>query len=98
MNYFRLADMCRLLKGIDGCMRRRIHLVYWKQWKRVRTRFKMLQKCGIERDGTWQWAHARKFCWRTADSGILSRALGNESLKEMGYLFFLECYDGVRAC
>ncbi|WP_342773260.1 hypothetical protein [Paenibacillus prosopidis] len=28
-------------------MRRRIRMIYWKQWKRVRTRFDRLKSLGI---------------------------------------------------
>lgn len=44
INYFKIADMKALLKQTDEWMRRRIRMVYWKQWKRIRTRFKMLKQ------------------------------------------------------
>ncbi|GIP36687.1 hypothetical protein J2TS4_58970 [Paenibacillus sp. J2TS4] len=34
INYFKLADMKKLLQTTDEWMRRRIRMVYWKQWKR----------------------------------------------------------------
>ncbi|MCB2297298.1 group II intron maturase-specific domain-containing protein [Clostridium tagluense] len=39
INYFKIADIKSLLKTVDQWMRRRIRMVYWKQWKKVRTRF-----------------------------------------------------------
>ena len=42
INYYRYADMKRLMEDTDEWLRRRIRAVYWKQWKRVRTRYKML--------------------------------------------------------
>ena len=47
VNYFKLADMKTLLLGTDEWMRRRIRMIYWKQWKRGRTKFKMLKSLGI---------------------------------------------------
>lgn len=44
VNYFALADMKRLLSDTDEWMRRKIRTIYWKQWKRVRTRYKMIKK------------------------------------------------------
>ena len=44
VEYFRLADMKGLLKTTDEWARRRIRAVYWKQWKRVRTRYRILRK------------------------------------------------------
>ena len=43
INYFKYADMKGLMKGTDEWLRHRIRAIYWKQWKRVRTRCKMLQ-------------------------------------------------------
>ena len=36
VNYFKLADMKKLLKQVDEWLRRRIRAVYWKQWKKVK--------------------------------------------------------------
>jgi RNA-directed DNA polymerase len=51
VEYFRLADMKGLLKTTDEWARRRIRAVYWKQWKRVRTRYRILRKLKLEH---WQ--------------------------------------------
>ena len=40
VNYFKLADMGNLLKSTDEWMRRRIRMVFWKKWKRIRTRWR----------------------------------------------------------
>lgn len=98
VNYFKLADMKKLLERIDEWMRRRIRMVYWKQWKRGRTRFKMLQKCGIERWKAWEFANTRKSYWRTAGSPIMQRAIRTEQLRRKGYLFFSDCYEQVQVC
>ena len=44
INYFKIADMKTLLIRIDEWMRRRIRMVYWKQWKKVKTRYRMAIK------------------------------------------------------
>ena len=98
VNYFKLADMKMLLRDIDQWMRRRIRMVYWKQWKRVRTRFKMLQKCGIEKGKAWEHANTRKSYWRTAGSPIMTVAIKTEQLRRKGYLFFSDYYEQVHAC
>jgi hypothetical protein len=43
---FKLADMKTLMKETDQWLRR-IRMVIWKKWKRVRTRYAMLRKLGI---------------------------------------------------
>src|SRR5690606_17331159 len=42
INYFKIADMKKLLQTTDEWMRRRIRMIFWKQWKRVKTRFEKL--------------------------------------------------------
>ena len=96
VNYFRLADMVGLLEDIDGWCRRRIRMVYWKQWKRIRTKVNALVKLGITKDQAWQWANSRKAYWRIAGSWVLTRALGNAKLKELGWVTFSDRYEQIR--
>lgn len=48
VNYFSLADMKGLLRETDEWLRHKIRTIYWKQWKKVKTKFKELKKfrCG----------------------------------------------------
>lgn len=95
INYFKIADMKALLKQTDEWMRSRIRLVYWKQWKRIRTRFKMLKQFGINESKAWEYANTRKGYWRISNSPILSRSLDNNTLSNLGFLFLFEYYDKV---
>lgn len=97
VNYFKLADMKKLLNEIDSWMRRRIRMIYWKQWKRVRTRYKMLQALGIHKQKAWEYANTRKGYWRTSNSHILAKSLKNDNLKDLGFRFFLEYYRQATA-
>ncbi len=97
VNYFKIADMKRLMQTTDEWMRRRIRMIFWKQWKRVRTRFKKLQQLGIDKQKAWEYANTRKGYWRTSNSPILSRSLGNNAIKELGFIFFSEYYRQVTA-
>jgi hypothetical protein len=49
VNYCKLADMKKYLQEIDGWYRRRLRMVIWKQWKRIKTKYANLQKLGIKR-------------------------------------------------
>ena len=97
INYFKIADMKKLLSKTDQWMRRRIRMIYWKQWKRVRTRLKMLQTLGIHKQKAWEYANTRKGYWRISNSQILSKTLRNEVIKGLGFLFFSEYYRQVTA-
>ena len=96
VNYFKLADMKSLLEVIDRWYRRRLRMVIWKQWKRVRTRYKNLIKLGISSSKAYMFSNTRKSYWRTAKSPILSTSVSNESLQKAGYLFFSAYYLSVR--
>ena len=93
MNYFKLADAKNLLVRLDEWIRRRIRMVTWKRWKKIKTRFENLKRAGIDREQAWMWANTRKGFWRTAKSPILNRAISNDLLKRAGYLCLMECYS-----
>lgn len=87
--------MKQLVRSIDKWMRRRIRMIYWKQWKRVRTRIKMLEHLGIEKWKAVKFANTRKGYWRISNSPILALSLGNKTLSKEGFLFFSEYYERV---
>jgi len=60
VNYFKLADMTKLLSRVDSWYRRRLRMLIWKQWKRLRTRGRNLMKLGINKYMAWEWANTRK--------------------------------------
>lgn len=90
INYFKLADMKNLLTTTDQWLRRRLRMVIWKQWKRVRTRYTMLRKLGQNHNTALKFACTRKGYWRIAKSHILDTSITNARLKQAGYTFFLD--------
>jgi group II intron reverse transcriptase/maturase len=96
VNYFKLANMKSLLTDVDGWYRRRLRMVIWKQWKRIKTRFQNLMKLDISRFQSMMFSNTRKGYWHTAKSPILSTSITNESLHKAGYTFFSTYYFSVR--
>jgi len=92
VNYFKLADMKTLLKEVDKWYRRRLRMIIWKHWKRIRTRGRNLIKLGLNKYKAWEYANTRKGYWRTAKSPILSRTVTSDRLKQAGYVFFTDYY------
>ena len=90
-----IADMKQLLMKTDEWMRRRLRMVYWKQWKKIKTKYRMLRQYGINEGKSWEYANTRKGYWRISNSPILSRSLDNQTLKALGYLFFTDYYRQV---
>jgi len=96
IQYFKLADMKGLMESIDGWLRRRIRMITWKRWKRVRTKFKNLQKLGVARQKAWEWANTRKSYWHISNSWILATTLTNARIEKQGYLSLLKYYLKVK--
>ena len=92
VNYYKLADMGKYLQSIDEWMRRRIRMVLWKKWKRVRTRWRNLLKLGTSNRNAGILANSRKGYWRIASSPILQTALSNQRLEKAEFQFFYSYY------
>jgi group II intron reverse transcriptase/maturase len=90
VNYFKLADMKKLLRETDEWARRRIRAVYWKQWKKVKTKYRMLKALGLEHWKAKELACSRKGCWRMAQ--VLNQIFSNKIIAKLGYTSMLDYY------
>jgi len=95
INYFKLADMKIILKKLDEWLRRRIRQCYWKQWKKIKTKFNNLKKLGLVEYKAWEYANTRKGYWRISNSPILACLLTNNHLKKLGFTSLLETYTKI---
>jgi len=96
VQYFKLADMRKLMEKTDEWYRRRLRMVIWKQWKRIKTKVANLIKLGINKYKAYEWANTRRGYWHIANSFILSRTITNDRLRMAGYVFLLDYYESVR--
>lgn len=90
MNYFRFADMKSLMAKTDEWLCHRIRAVYWKQWKRVRTRYRIFRALHLEEWKVRELANCRKGAWRAAM--MLNSVLTKEMLARLGYPSMLGQY------
>ena len=90
VNYFKLADMKKLLRETDEWARRRIRAVYWKQWKKVKTKYRMLKALGLEHWKAKELACSRKGHWRMAQ--VLNQIFSNKIIARLGYTSMLDYY------
>jgi len=95
VNYFALADMKQLLQRTDEWLRHRIRTIYWKQWKKVRTKFRELKKLGVDEEKAWICANMRNGSWYCGGYFVLQTAFNNKKLRELGYPTFTEYYMKV---
>lgn len=93
VNYFTLADMKKLLQETDEWIRRRIRAVYWKQWKRVRTRYKMIGKYNLPEWKVHKMANCRKGVWRAAI--MLNSVLTKKETASLGLISMTDYYMQV---
>ena len=94
INYYALADMKNIMVHTDEWLRRKIRAVYWKQWKKVKTRYKMISKYGVPKWRVHEMANCRKGIWRA--SMMLNSVLTNKEIANLGYLSMTDYYMKVR--
>lgn len=93
MEYFKLANMKSFISDLDSWLRRRVRAVYWKQWKKVRTRYRNLRALHVPEDYVHMMANSRKGPWRMA--AMLNTALTTSVLLKLGYPSLLKEYAKV---
>ena len=94
--YFALADTPSIFAELDQWLRRRLRQARWKQWKRIRTKVRMLRSLGIPKQKAYEWANTRRGSWRIAGSAPLQRAMPDAYWRALGLIGFTESYNRVR--
>ena len=92
VNYFGMADMKALLTRTDEWLRHKIRAIYWKQWKKVKTRYRKLKELGMKEEYIQWHAAMRQGIWNCSSNRMVQFALNNAKLREWGYPTFTESY------
>ena len=95
INYFRIADMKRLMKEIGEHLRHRLRMCIWKYWKKPKTKYKALRKLGITEYNAYMVANTRRGYYWVASTAVLHIAISNERLKQKGLVSPLDQYQKV---
>ena len=93
INYFGIANAKRKLLELDKWIRRRLRACIWKQWKKIRTRYRNLVKLGIDNWKAWEYANTRKGHWKISGSPILNKSLHNKYLESIGFVSLTQTYQ-----
>lgn len=96
VGYFALIDTPSILKKLDSCIRRRLRMCLWKQWKLPRTRVRKLKSLGVPSGKAYEWGNTRKGYWRIAYSPILGSTLNNAYWHNQGLGGLYERYTKLR--
>lgn len=84
INYYGVAKCKGILGQLDTWIRQRLRMCIWKQWKRVRTRYRNLKKLGLTHYQSIKFANTRKGYWRIANSAVLTTTLTNQFFTDLG--------------
>ena len=92
INYFKLADMTRIMQEITAHLNRRLRCYIWKMWKTCNHRMKCLIKLGVSKDKAKRTAYSRAGYWHNSKSIVIHVAISNERLKQKGLLSPIDHY------
>jgi group II intron reverse transcriptase/maturase len=96
MGYFALAETPSVLAELDSWLRHRLRACLWKQWKRVRTRYRELRALQLPANVVGFMANTRKGPWRIAASPPLQQGLNNAYWEAQGLVSLLKRYQAIR--
>lgn len=92
VNYFRIANMKKVLAKIDERLRTRIRVIIWKQWKKIKTRCDALVKLGMPIELAFNCANTRKGYQQICKTRYIQFAINNDRLKKRGLLSLTDLY------
>jgi RNA-directed DNA polymerase len=95
IGYFALAETPSVVEDLDEWVRRRLRLCLWRQWRRVRTRYRELRRLGVSERYVHVLANTRRGPWRIAE-GALHRFLGAAFWRQQGLESVIEGYHRLR--
>jgi len=95
VNYFRIANMKRVLERIDERLRTQIRVIIWKQWKKIHTRYNALRRLGVTHEIAFNCANTRKGYQQICKTTYIQFAINNDRLRKRGLVFALDQYNKV---
>jgi RNA-directed DNA polymerase len=72
--------------ALDGWIRRRLRMCYWKQWRRPRRRIRELIKLGVNKREAIHLGLSRKSYWRLSKTLATNSGLSNAYFEEIGLI------------
>lgn len=86
IGYFGLARQFDDIADLDGWIRRRVRMCYWKQWRYPRTKVRNLVRLGVNLDMAIKHSVTRKRYWRLSRTPAMRYAMPNKWLTQQGLL------------
>lgn len=95
IRYFGLAHQFDDFVTLDGWIRRRVRMCYWKQWRYPRTKVRNLLKLGVSLDMAIKHAVSRKGYWRMSRTPAMRYAMPNKWLVQQGLLSLKQLWSDL---
>ena len=76
--------MKKLLEKLDMKVRRKLRVIIWKQWKKIKKRYTSLRKLGITHKDAYVTANSRRGYYHIAHTRVLESAISKEKLNKRG--------------
>ena len=95
LNYYGIASMKSNMNDVNGWLYHRIRMCIWKQWKRVRSRYRNLKGMGVPKDLAWKAANSRRGYWFTTHTVVINMAMTKERLINSGLYDLATAYQSV---
>lgn len=86
--YFKISNVTRIFKDLDEWIRRRIRMIYWRQLKNNKTRFRKMVVCGINVERAKESSVNGRGPWWNSNKLHMSELLPTKIIKEMGLYIF----------
>jgi len=88
--YFRLSEVRGVFEKLDQWLRRKLRVLYWRQWKRWRTRIKELRRRGLDPGRAARSALNGHGPWWNAGASHMNQAVPTAELRQLGLVSLLD--------
>jgi RNA-directed DNA polymerase len=90
INYFGLAEVRGFAEDLDSWIRRRLRLILWRQWKRVKTRMRWLLKAGLPEDRVRKSAYNGRGPWWNSGASHMNDGFRKKYFDKLGLVCMLD--------
>lgn len=95
VNYFSIANAKTIMQQLDECVRTRLRMGLWKEWKNCKTRIFNLLQLKASKQKAYEWGYSSRGYCRVAHSPILCTTLNIAYFSRAGYIGFSNTYKRV---
>lgn len=86
--YFKISDTTRVFIDLNWWIARRIRMLYWRQWKKPRTRYKKMLSVGIKPGRAKECASNGRGPWWNSNKLHMSELIPTQHLIDLGLYSF----------